>query len=117
MASDTMDPPCDGLHGNRYCQVFGNRNMFAEAYPIAKKSDCGNALKQFLIDYGAPDTMMMDGSHEQTAKGSNFQVILRKNHVPSIIMQPHRPNQNPAETVIHELRKHWYQAIFRTNCP
>ena len=53
----------------------------------------------------------------QTAKGSSFQAILRKNHVPSVITQPHRPNQNPAETVIRELRKRWYQAIFRTNCP
>ena len=74
--------------------------MFVEAYPIAKKSDCGNALKQFLIDYGAPDSMTTDGSREQTAKGSNFQVVLKKNHVPSIITQPHRLNQNLAETVI-----------------
>ena len=40
-----MDPRWDGLHGNHYCEVFGNRNMFAEAFPIAKKSDCGDALK------------------------------------------------------------------------
>ena len=44
MASDTMDPRMDGLHGHGYCQVFGNRFMFAEAYPIMKKSDCGDAL-------------------------------------------------------------------------
>ena len=117
MASDTMDPRTDGLHGNRYCQVFGNKFMFAEAYPIAKKSDCGDALRRFLTDYGAPDSMITDGSKEQTGRGSEFQRLLRKNHVPSIVTQPHRPNQNPAETVIRELRKRWYRAIFRTNCP
>ena len=31
MALDTMDPRTEGLHGNRYCQVFGNKFMFAEA--------------------------------------------------------------------------------------
>ena len=89
MASDTMDPRTDGLHGNRYCQVFGNKLMFAEAYPIAKKSECGDALRRFLTDYGAPDNMITDGSREQTATGSDFQRILRKNHVPSKITQPH----------------------------
>ena len=24
MATDTMDPRCPGMHGTRYCQVFGN---------------------------------------------------------------------------------------------
>ena len=81
--------------------------MFEEAYPIMKKSDCGDALRRFLTDYGAPDNMITDGSKEQTAHGSEFQRLLRKNHVPSIVAQPHRPNQNPAETVICELRKLW----------
>ena len=79
MASDTMDPRCAGLHGDRYCQVFGNKQMFAEAYPIGKKSDCDDALRRFLQEYGAPDEMITDGSREQTAKGSKFQSTLRKN--------------------------------------
>ena len=108
MASDTMDPRCKAIHGDKYCQVFGNKSMFAAACPISSKADCDIALKKFLRDYGAPDSMTTDGSREQTAKGSKFQAILRKNNVRSIITQPHRPNQNPAETVIRELRKRWY---------
>ena len=117
MASDTMDPRCDGMHGNRYCQVFGNKKMFCEAYPIAKKSDCNDALKQFIREYGAPDSMITDGSKEQALKGSKFQATLRKNNVIGIVTQTYRPNQNPCETVIRELRKRWYRGIFRTNCP
>ena len=117
MASDTMDPRCKGLHGDRYCQVFGNRQMFCEAYPIQKKSDCDDALKKFLREYGASDFMVTDGSREQTSKGTKFQATLRKNNIVPVITQPHRPNQNPAETVIRELRKKWYRGIFRTNCP
>ena len=85
MATDTMDPRCVGLNGMKYCQVFGNRMMFAEAYPIARKKDCGDALKQFLREYGAPDTMISDGSREQTKPGTAFQSILRKNNIWSVI--------------------------------
>ena len=105
MATDMMDARCDGLYGLKYCQVFGNRMMFAEAYPITHKKDCGNALKQFLREYGAPDVMITDGSKEQTKPGTAFQSILRKNNVWSVNTPPHRPNYNPAETIIRELRK------------
>ena len=40
MATDTMDARCNSIHGERYCQVFGNKDLFVEAYPINKKSDC-----------------------------------------------------------------------------
>ena len=117
MASDTMDPRCVGMHGETHCQVFGNKQMFCEAYPIKSKGDCDLALKKFITDYGAPDTMVTDGSREQTSRGSKWQAILRKNNITGVVTQPHRPNQNPAETVIRELRKRWYRNIFRTNCP
>ena len=108
MATDTMDPRCQGLHGMKYCQVFGNRVMFAEAYPIVRKKDCDDALKLFIQDYGAPDTMITDGSKEQTQLGTAFQATLRKNKITSVTSPTYRPNYNPAETVIRELRKRWY---------
>ena len=93
------------------------KQMFCEAYPIKRKANCDLALKKFILDYGAPEVVISDGSREQTGKNSQFQAILRKNKVRSVITMPHRPNQNPAETVIRELRKKWYRAIFKTNCP
>ena len=106
MATDTMDPRCESLHGDhRYCQVFGNKQMFCETYPIKRKANRDLALKKFILDYGAPEVVISDGSREQTGKNSQFQAILRKNKVRSIITMPHRPNQNPAETVVRELSK------------
>ena len=70
MASDTMDLRCEELHGNRYCQVFGNKNMFCKAYPIVTKGSCHEALKLFLKEYGAPDSIVTDGLREQTSKGT-----------------------------------------------
>ena len=117
MATDTMDPRCPGMHGMRYCQVFGNKQLFCEAYPIAKKSDCHEALKTFINEYGAPEVMISDGAKEQVGQGTKFQQTLRKNQITPIRTPPNRPNQNPCETVIRELRKKWYRSIFRTNCP
>ena len=51
MATDTMDARCNGIHGERYCQVFGNKDFFVEAYPITKKSDCHEPLKKFIKQY------------------------------------------------------------------
>ena len=61
--------------------------------------------------------MITDGSREQMGQYTQFQKLLRQHNVISVSTQLHRPNQNPSETVIRELRKRWYCAIFRTNCP
>ena len=119
MSTDTMDPRCEGLHGDRQCQVYGNKQMFVAGYPTtsAKALDIDVTLKDFINDCGAPTTMTMDGAKSQTARGSAFMSRLRRNHITPIISGPYRPNMNPCESVIRELRKKWYRAIFKTNCP
>lgn len=72
MASDTMDMRATSIHGHKYAQVFGNKDMFVKAYPIGKKSQAGDALRRFLTDYGAPDLLIVNGSKEQTTPGSKF---------------------------------------------
>ena len=88
--------------------------MFAAAYPVksGKAEDIDGALKEFINDFGAPDSMIMDGARSQASKGSLFMARLRRNWVTPVITPPHRPNMNPCETVIRELRKRWYRAIF-----
>ena len=54
MVTDTLDARVKSIHGHQYCQVFGNKDFFVEAYPIEKKSDCHKALDRFVRDYGAP---------------------------------------------------------------
>ena len=52
-STDTMDVRCKSIHGHRYCQFFGYKYFFIEAYPIHKKLVCGSALEKFVRDYGA----------------------------------------------------------------
>lgn len=116
-ATDTMDLRCKSIHGERYCQVFANKEFFAVAYPIEKKGDAHEPIDHFVRDFGAMDMLISDGAHEQVGKHSQFQAKLRKYNIQSRRSEPDRPNQNPAEGVIREIRKKWYRQIFRTNCP
>ena len=117
MATDTMHMKCKSIRGHKYSQVFGNKDFFVEVYPINKKSECGTALELFVDDFGIPDVLIHDGSKEQSQPGTDFQRCIRKHGMKTKVSEPHRPNQNPAEGVIRELRKKWYRTMFRTNCP
>ena len=45
----------NSIHGDYYCQVFGNKELFVEAYLMEKKLDFHEALEKFVKDYGASD--------------------------------------------------------------
>ena len=49
MSTNIMDARCHSIHDEKYCQVFGNKQFFVEAYPIKKKSDCRLVLDKSLI--------------------------------------------------------------------
>ena len=88
-----------------------------EAYPIHKKSDCHKALNKFVLQYGAPDLLRIDGSQEQGGQHSKFQEKAWKYKIKIHTIEPERSNQNPSEGCICELRKKWYCTMFLTGCP
>ncbi len=116
-ATDTMDMRCTSIHGERYCQVYANKEFFAEAYPIPKKSDCHETMDKFVNDYGAMDVLLSDGAAEQCGPRTEFQRKIRKYGIQHKRSEAERSNQNPAEGTIREVRKKWYRTMFKTNCP
>ena len=62
MSTDTMDARCQLIHDEKYCQVFGNKQFFMEAYPIKKKSDCHLVLDKSIKEYVAPYNMAYNGT-------------------------------------------------------
>ena len=62
MSTNTMDARFQSIHNEKYCQLFGNKIIFVEAYPIKKKYDCRLELDNFIKEYGAPDKMTYDGA-------------------------------------------------------
>ena len=73
-----MHAKVNSIHGDYYCQVFGNKEFFVEAYPMENKSDCHEALENFVKDYGELDSMIYDDTQEQIGPGIKFQANLRK---------------------------------------
>ena len=60
--TDTMGGQHKSLDGNRYAQVFANDSFFVVSYPMDKKSSAGQALKQFIAEFGVPDWIICDSS-------------------------------------------------------
>jgi hypothetical protein len=116
-ASDTMDGRVKSLDGNRYGQVFSNATFFAEIYPMARKADAGQALKTFVMELGVPEELTIDGSKEQTKPGTEFMKCCRRNDIKVHRTEPERPNQNPAEGVIREVRRRWFRTMIRKRVP
>jgi hypothetical protein len=116
-ATDTMDGRVKSLDGNRYGQVFSNGTFFAEIYPMARKKDAGQALKTFVLELGVPEELTVDGSKQQTMPGTEFMKCCRRNDIKAHRIEPERPNQNPAEGVIWEVRRRWFRTMIRKRVP
>jgi hypothetical protein len=72
-ATDTMDMRCNSTHGERCCQAFANKEIFAAAYPTERKGDAYEPVDWFAQDHGAPETLISDGANEQVGRNSKFQ--------------------------------------------
>ena len=60
----TMNGRYKSLAGNKHAQIFSNESFFATAYPMEHKSSAGQALKQFISDFGIPDRLVCDGTRQ-----------------------------------------------------
>ena len=70
--TDTMDGEHKSLDGNKFAQVFATDFHFSAVYPMESKGHAGEAMKQFITDFGVPDKIICDGSKEQTKRGTTF---------------------------------------------
>jgi hypothetical protein len=105
------------LDGNQYAQVFSTGGFFAQVYPMARKADAGLALKSFIMEFGDPDDLTIDGSKEHNLKGTEFMKNCRRNNIQVTRTEAERRNQNPAEGVIPEVRWSWFQNMIRKRVP
>ena len=84
---------------------------------MESKGHAGDALKQFITDFGVPDKIMCDGSKEQTKRGTTFMEQVRKHHIDLHTTEPHRHNQSKVEGVIRELRKNSFCTMHHKRVP
>ena len=115
--TDTMNGRYKSLDGNKHAQIFANESFFATAYPMEHKSSTGQALKQFISDFGIPDKLVCDGAAEQVGKRTEFQSTVRKHAINLHVTEPHRHNRWKVEGVVWEIRKRWFRVMLNKKVP
>ena len=115
--TDTMNGHYKSLDGNKHAQIFANESFFATTYLMEHKSSAGQALKQFISDFGIPDKRVCDGAAEQVGKPTVFQSTVRKQAIDLQITEPHRHNQSKVEGVVQEIQKCWFWVMLKKNVP
>ena len=93
------------------CPNIRERQPFCQSVPNGVQSNGGRRIT--AGGTGLP----MNGSKEQTAKGSLFMQTTKRNHVKFHITEPFRHNQNCAETAIRELKRKWFCTMIRQRVP
>ena len=115
--TDTLNGRVTSLDGNRYAQVFATTDFFATVYPMDTKAKAGDALKEFITDFGVPDKVVMDGASEQTGRKTTFMQQIRKHHIDFHVTEPERYNQSKDKGVIREIRKKWLRVMTKSAVP
>ena len=118
-ATDTVYADIKSLLGNTCAQIYTHKIGFAVSYPlpVAKGEEVGQTLLNFIHDFGAPEHLTFDGAQVQVGKNTLFQKVLRKNVIDYHVSSPRRPNENPAEGSIREIRRRWYMTMTRKKVP
>lgn len=116
-AADLYMARTKSLHGNTSAYIFAHKCGFAQAYPQVDKTKSADSLRQFTTDFGIPRKLTVDGALEQIGIHTEFIRRVRTYDINLHISSPHRPQENPAEGVIREVRKKWFRLMSATNMP
>ncbi|KAI2505807.1 Reverse transcriptase (RNA-dependent DNA polymerase) [Fragilaria crotonensis] len=118
-ATDTAYGKLKSLRGNVGCQIYSHKCGFKVAYPLMKVdgNHVGDSLTQFISDFGVPAQLTFDGASVQTGPKTRFMDAIRRYEIKYHVSGPRRPNENPAEQSIHEIKKRWYRIMLKKKVP
>ena len=73
-ATDTAYGKVKSVRGNVGSQLFSHKCGFKASYPLQKVdgNSVGDALTQFISDYGVPERLVFDGASVQTGPKTRF---------------------------------------------
>ena len=75
----------------------------------ATGASIAQTLSDFTIhDYSILMRLTFDGAAAQVGHNTPFMKLIRKYDIKYHVSEPRRPNQNPAESSIRELKRKWY---------
>ncbi len=95
-ATDTFFSSESAHDGTWMAQIFvGKTSLLTEIVGMQQESLFPEALKAFIVKWGAPDALLSDNA--QVEISAAVQAILRAYNIRQETTEPHHPNQNPAE--------------------
>jgi hypothetical protein len=116
-SSDLYYGRTQSLHGNTCAYIFSHKSGFVQAYPQSSKTETAESLRKFTRDWGIPRKLTYDGAPEQIGQFTDFQKRIRLYDIDFHVSSPRRPNENPAEGVIREVRKKWFRIMQAKGVP
>jgi hypothetical protein len=118
-ATDTLWSTTKSLRSNVATQIYTHKCGFNAAYHLrrANGDQVGYSLSDFIHEYGAPEHLTFDGAVVQVGSGTRFKDNLRRAEIKHHVSAPRRPNENPAEGSIREVKKRWYRMMTKKNVP
>ena len=118
-ATDTFYADMKYLHGNTCCQVYSHKVGFYACYPKlnVKGGSLGEALDDFVHDFGVPEHVTFDCFQYQFGPNTKFNKNLRRYRIYHHISAPRRPNKNSDEGAIREIKSRFYRTMERKCVP
>ena len=113
--TDTMFGKCKSLRGNTCAQIFATAFHFAAVFAMESKKNAHLALDDFFKHVGIPQILVPDNAKELTA--GEFKKKCRRAQCPIHPIEAYTPNQNLAEAVIRELKRHYRRVMIETGAP
>ena len=118
-ATDNLFSDVKSLNQNTCAQFFSHKVGFNATYPMesSKGDSLGYSYRDFSHDFGTPGHLTFDGYSAQVGRNTLFMKTVRKYETQYHISIPRRPNENPAEGSIIELKKRWYRIMLKNKVP
>src|SRR6056300_2119734 len=118
-STDTAYFKCKSIRGNIVSQIYFHKCGFYANYNLPKTDDAnvGPTLLQFISEFGIPKNLTMDGAAVQIGRKTKFMETIRRADIDHHISGPYRPEQNPAEGGIRELKRRFYRLMTKHGIP
>ena len=112
-STDTAYFKHKSTRGNIASQIYFHKSGFYSCYHLSKVDDkqVGPSLRKFIHDFGIPEQLTMDGAAVQTGRNTSFMETINRAGIEHHISRPYRPEENPAEGGIRELKRRFYRLV------
>ena len=115
--TDTFFSETKSIEDNKMAaQIFvGRKSYFTKVYGMVAEREAPTALNDFIREIGAPRGIHSDNAKVETSK--KWKDILRQYQIGESYMEPHHPQQNPAERRIGTIKELTRRILDRSGAP